>query len=215
MSTMTVTPSSASVTAAYSGPIPAHAKASERAREVTNREQAKQQQNVQILKETLEVSLSAGDQSQTLLFKAAIDRINEALAPTLGPDAIQNAAGQDNSPAATAGRILSFSTGLFAAYAAQRPNDDQAQVAKDFVDLIRGGFEKGFNEAKDILTGLKVYDGEVKSGVDKTFELVQKGLDDFLAGLLKPAATGSGSGTAATTATPAAANASETGGKAG
>ena len=69
-------------------------------------------------------------------------------------------------------------------FRSQRPNDDPDQVAKDFVELIRGGFEKGFNEAKDILQGLQVFNGDIESGVMKTYELVSKGYDDFLASKL-------------------------------
>lgn len=148
---------------------------------------ARNELNVQILQTSVEVSLQAGDQSQTLLFRSAIERINELLAPTLGPDAIQAKMSEDNSPEATAGRILSLSTGFFAAYAAQRPDDDPDQVARDFVDLVRGGFEQGFAEAKDILQGLKVLGGDIESGIMKTFDLVSQGYDDFLAGkLAKP-----------------------------
>lgn len=145
--------------------------------------------NVQILQSSLEVSIQAGGKSQELVFRAAIDRINELLAPELGPDAIQGAMDQDNSPEATAGRILSLSTGFYEAYAGQHPGEDGDQLAKNFVDLIRGGFEQGFNEAKDILKGLDVLSGDIESGIMKTFDLVQKGLDDFLAGKLKPAET--------------------------
>lgn len=148
---------------------------------------ARNELNVQILQTSVEVSLQSGDQSQALLFRSAIERINELLAPTLGPDAIQAKMSEDNSPEATAGRIVSLSTGFFAAYAAQRPDDDPDQVARDFVDLVRGGFEQGFAEAKDILQGLKVLGGDIESGVMKTFDLVSKGYDDFLAGkLAKP-----------------------------
>lgn len=147
---------------------------------------ARSELNVQILKSSMEVSIKAGEKSQELVFRAAIDRINELLAPEMGADAIQGAMGQDNSAEGTSARILSLSTAQFDAYAAQRPNDDADQVVKDFVELIRGGFEKGFNEAKDILKGLDVFKGDVESGVMKTFDLVQKGLDDFLTGKLKP-----------------------------
>lgn len=149
-----------------------------------NRISARDQLNVQILQASAEVSLKAGDQSQALLFRGAIERINELLSPTLGPDAIQARMSEDNSPEATAGRILSLSTGFFDAYAAQRPDDDPDQVAKDFVDLIRGGFEKGFGEAQEILQGLKVFSGDIESGVMRTFELVNKGYDEFLASKL-------------------------------
>jgi hypothetical protein len=136
--------------------------------------------NVGILKASMEVSIRSGDQSQALLFRSAIEGINEALAPTLGPDAIQNAMGQDNSAEATAGRIVSMSTAFFDAYAARRPGDDPETVLRDFMDVIRGGFEKGFGEARDILSGLGAFNGAVESDVMKTRELVLQGYDRFM-----------------------------------
>ncbi|THF60761.1 hypothetical protein E6C76_21510 [Pseudothauera nasutitermitis] len=159
---------------------------------------ARQELNAQIVTASLNVSIKSGDDSLALLYRSAIDSINERLEAELGPNAIQNAAAnQDNTPEATAGRILDFATNFFDAYAAQRPNDDPEQVAKDFVELIRGGFEKGFGEARDILQGLGVFNGEVESGVMKTYELVHKGLDDFLAGKLAPPTTEAGTEAAA------------------
>jgi hypothetical protein len=143
---------------------------------------ARHQLNVQILEASAKVSLAAGDNSQELIFRSAIDRINELLSPELGPNALQNlAVSQDNSPEATAERILSLSTGFYEGYARQHPGEDPEKLATDFVNLIRGGFEKGFGEARNILEGLQVFDGEVKSGVLKTYELVHQGYDNFLA----------------------------------
>ena len=121
-----------------------------------------------------------------LLYRTAIDGINEYLAPELGPDAIGQAMGQDNSPEGTASRILSMSTAFFEAYAAQHKDDAPEDVIRNFVGLIRGGFEQGFNEASDILNGLGVL-GEgspIAQGINQTFELVQKGYDEFLAAKL-------------------------------
>lgn len=176
-------PASADKTAAAAGARPADAYATMR-----------KEQDVLILQSSLQVSIKAGDDSLALLYRSAIDRINEELEPLLGENAVQNAAAQDNSPEATADRILAFATGFFDAYAAQRPGDDAEQVARDFVDLIRGGFEKGFNEARDILQGLNVLGGEIESGIMKTFDLVHKGLDDFLAGKLPPPAESAAAG---------------------
>lgn len=135
----------------------------------------------QILQASAEVSIKAGEESQALLFKSAISRINELLAPEFGDSALQTAAAnQDNSAQATADRILSVSTGFYSAYAAQRQGDDAEQVLNDFVGVIRSGFEQGFNEAKDILKGLKVLEGDVASGIQNTWDLVQKGYDEFL-----------------------------------
>jgi hypothetical protein len=90
--------------------------------------------------------------------------------------------GQDNSPEGTAGRILSQTLAFFDGYARQHPNKDPEQLLHDFVDTIRGGFEKGYAEAAKILEGLGVM-GEgshVAQEIGKTYELVQQGYDDFL-----------------------------------
>ncbi|MDY0206709.1 MAG: DUF5610 domain-containing protein [Pseudomonas sp.] len=142
----------------------------------------KAQLNEQILKASLDVSISASNNSMTLLYRTAIDNINEQLAPEFGPNALQAAMQQDNSPEGTADRILSLSTAFFDSYASQHPNKAPEDVARDFVDIIRGGFEKGYNEASNILKGLGVM-GEgspIATEIGKTFELVQKGYDDFL-----------------------------------
>ena len=142
--------------------------------------------NQQILEASLQVSIQAGNESLTLLYRAAVDEINKVLEPELGPEAIQNAMGHDNSSEATAGRIVGLSTAMFDAYAARYPEKDMAEVAKDFVRVIRGGFEQGYKEAEDILNALGVLPDatEVAQGIAKTFELVQKGYDDWLSNKL-------------------------------
>ncbi len=136
--------------------------------------------NGKILQASLEVSIRSGNESQALLLRTAIEGINEALAPMLGPDAIQNAMSQDNSAEATAERIVSMSTAFFDAYAARRPGDDPETVLRDFMDVVRGGFDKGFGEARDILDGLGVFNGAVEADVMKTRELVLQGYDRFM-----------------------------------
>ena len=152
------------------------------------------QQNTQILQASMDVSIQSGNSSLTLLYRTAIDRINEFLAPELGPNAIGATDAPDGSPEATAGRILSLSTAFYDAFAAQAKNKDKDPdtLARDFVSLIRGGFERGFGEAKDILGGLQVLgaDSPVEQGINKTYALVMKGFDDFLVNkLTKPADT--------------------------
>ena len=143
------------------------------------------QQNAQILQASMDVSISSGNSSMALLYRTAIDRINEVLTPELGPNAIGNAAAPVQTPEATAGRIVSMTTAFYDAYAGQSRNKgkDPDVLAQDFVNLIRGGFEKGFGEAKDILGGLGVMgkDSPIEQGINKTYALVMQGFDDFLA----------------------------------
>lgn len=154
---------------------------------VSSPESQHAQRGAQILQASLDVSISAGDNSMALLYRSAIDSINEHLAPELGPNAIQAAMQQDNSPEATAERILSQSTAFFDGYARQHPNKDPEQLLNDFVEVIRGGFEKGYAEAVDILSGLGVMEegSPIAAEINKTFELVQQGYDDFLSSRLQ------------------------------
>ena len=141
--------------------------------------EAKTQQNTAIVKASIEVSIGAGNDSLALLLKSAITGINELLEPEFGPNALQNAASQDNAPEGTAGRIVSLSTGFFEAYKLQNPGKDQATALKDFMATIKSGFEQGYGEARDILEGMQVLKGEIASNIDKTYELVMQGYADF------------------------------------
>lgn len=144
---------------------------------------ARASQNSAIVQTSLNVALNAGNEPLALLYKTAIQGINEALESVLGKDAIQNAAAtQDNSAEATAQRILNGSTAFFGAYLEKNKLEDNAESRASFIKVIQGGFEQGFKEAEDILGGLKVLEGDVKSGIDKTRELVLKGFAEFAAG---------------------------------
>ncbi|MFW5443634.1 MAG: DUF5610 domain-containing protein [Methylococcaceae bacterium] len=144
----------------------------------------KQQLNQAILKSSLEVSVSAGNEPMALLYKAAIDSINEVLKAELGENAIQNTydSGIDVSPELTADRIVSMSLGFFSQYRDQNPEMSEEQAATTFTDIISKGIDTGFEEAKTILDGLKVLEGDIASNIGITYDLVQKGLQDFIDG---------------------------------
>lgn len=148
----------------------------------TSREGQRAQQNAQILQASMDVSISAGNKSMTLLYRAAVDKLNEMLEPELGPDAIAQAQQQDQSSEAVANRIVSLSTALFERYAAKYPNKDPETLVQDFVATIRKGFEQGYGEATGILQGLSVWEegGPVRTAIERTYSLVQQGFDDFL-----------------------------------
>jgi hypothetical protein len=142
---------------------------------------ARASSNSAIVQTSLNVAISAGNDPLALLLRSAIEGVNEALEPTLGKDAIQKAAAsQDNSPEATAGRIVQLSTAFYDAFRQQKGLEDSEETRKQFIDVIQGGFEKGFKEAQDVLEGLKVLGGEIAAGIDKTYKLVLKGYQDFI-----------------------------------
>ena len=145
----------------------------------TRQAEARSQLNVSIVQASLSVSISSQNEPLALLFRSAIDSLNEALKPTLGENAIQNAVNQDNTPEGTAGRIVSLSTGFFDAFKKQHSDLSDTDVMKQFMTTIRSGFEKGFKEASNILQGLKVLNGDIAANINKTYDLVQKGYADF------------------------------------
>ena len=156
----------------------------------------KSQLNANIIRSSFEVSLQSKSDPLALLLKTTITGINEALQPTLGADAIQNAMKQDNTSEATAARIVSLSTGFYEAFLQQNPGKDEASALKDFMGTINRGFEQGYKEATDMLKGMNVFDGQLASDIEKTYALVKQGYADFeaaqssrISGLKKAAPT--------------------------
>jgi hypothetical protein len=154
---------------------------------ITPSHRAKLQLNASILQASASISLNSEDDPLALVYKSAITSINEQLQADLGPDAIQNAASQDNTPAGTAGRIVSLSTAFFGAFKDQHSGLDDEAALNKFMDTLRSGVERGFKEARNILQGLQVLGGDISSNIDSTYDLVMKGLDDFAAQQRKPA----------------------------
>lgn len=143
---------------------------------------AKDQLNTDIVQGAIDVSVSTGNESLSLLLKTAIEGINDALEATQGPNAIEAAydADLDVNPEATAERIISLSTAFFGAYQEQHSELSEGDALTAFVDVISGGIDQGFAEAREILSGLNVLEGDVATNIDQTYELVQARLSDFL-----------------------------------
>jgi hypothetical protein len=142
----------------------------------------KQQHNASILQANLNFSVSAGNESLALLYKTTIEGINDVLQAEFGDNAIQNAydSDLDISPEATADRIVSMSTAFFSIYREQNSEMSDEEAAQAFADIIGGGIDTGFVEAREVLDGLSVLEGDIASNIDTTFDLVQKGLLAFV-----------------------------------
>src|SRR5450830_1242827 len=80
--------------------------------EMSVNDKSRLQLNASIVQASLNVSIASQNDPLALVYKSAITSINEALQGQYGDDAVQNAASQDNSPEATASRIVSLSTGF-------------------------------------------------------------------------------------------------------
>ncbi|MCA1324201.1 DUF5610 domain-containing protein [Herbaspirillum sp. alder98] len=156
---------------------------------------AKAQLNVSIVKASLEVSINSQNDPLALVYKSAIENLNDVLRPELGDNAIQAASSQDNSPEATAGRIVDFITNMFGLFKQNNANKDDGTNVDDYMSLVLKGVEQGFKEARGILDGLKVLNGDIASNIDKTYDLVQKSLADFVAKIKGGGSDTEGSGT--------------------
>lgn len=143
---------------------------------------SKKQLNAAIIESSLKFNSTMGDQPLSLVLKTALQGINEALKASGVDETVEDAyeSGVDFSPEATAERIVSFSTQFLGAYREQHPQMSEEESLTAFVDIISGGIAQGFGEAKDILGGLKVLEGDVTENIDKTYALVQSGLQAFV-----------------------------------
>lgn len=172
---------------------------------VTTKEEARTQLNASIVTASFDVAISSGNEPLALLYKSAINSINIVLKQERGDNAIQNAFGQDNTAEGTAGRIVSISTGFYEAFKRQHLGEDEGEVLSKFMSTIKRGFEQGYQEASEILKGLGVLDGDIKSGIEKTYQLVQQGYADFEAAqrsLLSDATAQDGTAASAATSAP-------------
>ncbi len=141
--------------------------------------------NLQIVQTSLEVSFATGNDSLSLLLKTATEELNGILEAELGVSLEQAYQSDlDISPNATAGRIVSLSTGFFSAFQDQHPELDLETAVTEFTDLIKGGIDNGFVEVRAILEGLSVLDGDIAANVDETYGLVRNKLQTFIEGVL-------------------------------
>jgi len=143
--------------------------------------ESKTQLNSAILESAININAASGS-PQALVLKTALEGINDALQATMGGNAIQNTydSGLDVSPEATAERIVSLSTAFFSSYQEQHPELSQEEAVTNFTALISGGIDTGFSEAREILGGLNVLEGDIATNIDLTYDLVQEKLNAFL-----------------------------------
>ena len=142
----------------------------------------KQQLNAAIIESSLNYNTSIGDQPLSLVLKTALQGINEALNEMGVENTVEEAyeSGVDFSPEAVAERIVSFSTQFLSSYREQHPEMDEEEALNAFVNIIGGGIAQGFDEAKEVLTSLNVLEGDISDTIDKTYALVQEGLQSFV-----------------------------------
>ncbi len=155
--------------------------------------------------------------SLKLTYQSAIEKLNEILmaqmpnyAPSVSEDgeqiqnpnmpgfkpiseeALQEQGGMEYwTPENTAKRIVEGATGFFSGFQNAHPELEGEALMNHFMEVVGGGLQQGFDEAKGILSDLKVLEGPIAENIASTFDLVQSGMQnfekEFLASLVEPA----------------------------
>ncbi len=117
------------------------------------------------------LSDSLNDKLNSMFKEAGMDTTVESLLQS----------GTDFSPQATANRIVEFATGFYGQYQSNNTDVDEKEQLEGFSTMIKGAIEEGFAGAQEMLAGLGEIDSDVQAGIDETFDLTMKGMDDFVA----------------------------------
>lgn len=128
--------------------------------------------------------------SLKMTYQSAIEAINERLRADLGlseedadpvsQETLDEQGGMEYwTPENTAQRIVSGATAFLGGFQNAHPELQGEALMDHFMDVVGGGLIKGFEEAKGILSDLKVFEGEVESNYQATYDLVQQGMEQF------------------------------------
>ena len=135
-----------------------------------------------LLVDAVEVNIQIdGEFANRVLQDSTEEQLNAAFA-AVGMDITVESllqSGMDFSPGATAQRIVDFSTSFFGAFQQNHADADGQSQVSDFAEMIKGAVKEGFASAQDILEGLGEIAPEVRAGIDETFALAMRGIDDF------------------------------------
>lgn len=122
--------------------------------------------------------LNLGQVANKALYRELLSRLNEAVGYA-GEQHIESLKPDDYTPEAVAGRILDV---VDAAMKLARLNGGDAG-ADEKLRQAREGIERGFNQARKMLEGMGAFEGQVAENANKTWELLQAGLDEMESGV--------------------------------
>jgi len=120
-----------------------------------------------------DIESQAAKSPQQVLNQQILATLNGHLEST-GAPLIQTLDPSEFTPEKVADRIMGF---IGTAINMARANGASEEKLQEMMVQAREGVEQGFNEARDILTGLGVFEGQVKEKANRTYDLIQQGLD--------------------------------------
>jgi len=119
-------------------------------------------------------------QAQSIVLERAYEQLRGVVAEARTALGIPEGQVLDTSPEATANRIADFALNFFSQYAKNNGLADDEEGRRQFADFIGGAIGKGIDEARGILNALNVLNPEIGAGIDKTAELIQARLENFI-----------------------------------
>jgi hypothetical protein len=132
--------------------------------------------------DAVSVSLSSGSNGTNpyaLTAKEILQRINKELKDEL-PEGIESLDPADHTPEATADRIVSGVTAFFDVFARQNKELQGDELVDAFIETIKRGVQKGYDDAYQILEAVGAFDVEgVREGVQQTKILIESKLNVF------------------------------------
>lgn len=119
-----------------------------------------------------------------LTFQATIEQLNEALAPDLGEKAISQEKLKEQgieywNVENTADRIFSGAKSFMPAFEKAHPDLEGEALMDKYMEVVGGGLQKGFDEAKGILGELKVFEGNIADTFQETMDRVFQSMENF------------------------------------
>lgn len=123
--------------------------------------------------ESKEFSSQASNSPQQVLNQQILATLNEHLEIN-GAARIETLDASEFTPEKVADRILGF---IGAALNMAKSKGADEEKLQEIMAQVRKGVEEGFKEARGILEGLGILKGEIKANADKTYDLIQQGLD--------------------------------------
>jgi hypothetical protein len=110
------------------------------------------------------------------------EEIAARVAEKFGVDAaaqIQFNPNLDTSSEATAERIFTFATGFYQNYREQNAGEDEEETLTRFTSIVRDAIDRGFDEARGILTGLSGFTPGIEDTINETYQRLQELLSGF------------------------------------
>jgi len=122
----------------------------------------------------------SNDQAMKVVLERSMEKLRAVVSDAKKALGMSEGAVIDTSPDATAQRITDFALGAFEKWRGNHDGLADDEARKQFADFIGGAIGQGIDEARGILSALNALSPEISSNIDKTYDIIQQRLNDFV-----------------------------------